>query len=82
MTLVGPDRSTIKSATGVTDVLTLEPAAEPLLLFIFGSGVSDVPEATLTNEPLAGAVMVKVKFTDAPFVKVTPAQTTTLLLKV
>ena len=82
MTLVGPDRRTIKSATGVTDVLTLEPAAEPLLLFIFGSGVSDVPNATLTNEPLAGAVMVKVKFTDVPMARVTPGHVTTLLLKV
>ena len=82
MTLVEPDRRTIKSATGVTDVLTLEPAAEPLLLFILGSGVSDVPEAILTNEPLAGAVIIKVKFTDAPFARVTPGQVTTLLLKV
>ena len=82
MTLVEPDRRTIKSATGVTKVLTLEPAAEPLLLVIFGSGVSDAPEATLTNEPLAGAVMVKVKSTDMPFAKVTPGHVTTVLLKV
>ena len=82
MTLLGPDRRTIKSATGVTDVLTLEPAAEPLLLFKLGSGVSDVPDAILTNEPLAGAVMVTVKFADAPMARATPGHVTTLLLKV
>jgi hypothetical protein len=48
---------------------------------MFGSGVSDVPEATLINEPLAGAVMVTVKFTDAPFVRVILGHVTTLLLK-
>ena len=79
---MGPDSRTIKSATGVTDVLTLEPAAEPLLLFVFGSGVSDVPDAILTNDPLAGAVIVTVKFIDAPMARVTPGHVTTLLLKV
>ena len=81
MALVGPDRRTIKSATGVTNVLTLELAAEPLLLFTFGSDVSDVPEAILTNEPLAGAVMVTVKFTYVPAARVMPGHVTTLLLK-
>jgi hypothetical protein len=82
ITFVGPANDTCTSAAEVTVVRTFEPPAEPLLLFVFASGVDEVLDAMLVNDPLAGAVSVSVKFTDAPLVSVTPCHVTALLVKV
>ena len=79
--MVGPSRNTCTSAVGVTLVVTCDPPLEPLLLFVFESGVSDVLDARLTNDPLPGAVTATVNAADAPLAKIIPGHTTTLLLK-
>ena len=62
-------------------MVTFELGNVPLLLFVFGSGVSEVPEAMFVKLPLVGAVTDTVKLVVAPFVKIIAGHVTTLPLK-